>query len=96
MEAARPSILFLSNQDNQETCMVNQQRITAGLLIVLVMLSILHQSAAADTFGSGANTFDIEFVTIGNPGSAADTTGNPNPAGSVLYIPSASLKSPSR
>ena len=31
------------------------------------------------------NTFDIEFVTIGNPGNAADTTGNPNPAGSVPY-----------
>ncbi len=41
--------------------------------------------AAGDTFGSGANTFDIEFVTIGNPGNAADTTGNPNPAGSVPY-----------
>ena len=35
------------------------------------------------TFGSGANTFDIEFVDIGNPGNAADATGNPNPAGSV-------------
>jgi len=40
-------------------------------------------TANADTFGSGANTFDIDFVTIGNPGNAADTTGNPNPAGSV-------------
>jgi len=65
--------------------MANQQRITSGLLIVLVMLSILHQSAAADTFGGGANTFDIEFVTIGNPGNVADTTGAPNPAGSVPY-----------
>lgn len=65
--------------------MVNQQRITAGLLIVLVILSLLHQSAAADTFGSGANSFDIEFVRIGNPNNAADTTGSPNPAGSVSY-----------
>ena len=39
----------------------------------------------ADTFGSGANSFNIEFVNIGNPGNAADTTGNPNPAGSVAY-----------
>lgn len=39
----------------------------------------------ADTFGSGANTFDIEFVDIGNPGNPADTTGTPNPAGSVSY-----------
>jgi len=41
--------------------------------------------AYADTFGSEANTFDIEFVEIGNPGNAADTTGTPNPAGSVSY-----------
>ena len=27
----------------------------------------------------------MDFVTIGNPGNAADTTGAPNPAGSVAY-----------
>jgi formylglycine-generating enzyme required for sulfatase activity len=27
----------------------------------------------------------MEFVTIGNPNNAADTTGSPNPAGSVAY-----------
>jgi formylglycine-generating enzyme required for sulfatase activity len=27
----------------------------------------------------------MDFVTIGNPGNAADTTGRPNPAGSVAY-----------
>jgi hypothetical protein len=37
------------------------------------------------TFGSGANTFNMEFVPIGNPGNAADTTGAPNPAGAVGY-----------
>jgi sulfatase modifying factor 1 len=31
--------------------------------------------AQGDTFGSGANTFDINFVNIGNAGNAADTTG---------------------
>jgi hypothetical protein len=41
--------------------------------------------AWGDTFGSGPNTFDIEFVAIGNRGNPADTTGNPNPAGSVAY-----------
>jgi formylglycine-generating enzyme len=41
--------------------------------------------AFGDTFGSGANTFTIDFVTIGNPGNAADATGNPNPAGDVAY-----------
>jgi hypothetical protein len=30
-------------------------------------------TAYADTFGGGINTFDIEFVTIGNPGNVADT-----------------------
>jgi formylglycine-generating enzyme required for sulfatase activity len=37
------------------------------------------------SFGSGVNQFNIEFVTIGNPGNAADTTGDPNPAGAVGY-----------
>jgi hypothetical protein len=37
----------------------------------------------ADTFGSGANSFDIPFVTIGNPGNPPDA--NPNPAGAVPY-----------
>ena len=41
---------------------------------------------ARNTFGSGDNVFDIEFVTIGNPGNPADTTGNPNPAGAVDYV----------
>lgn len=36
-------------------------------------------------FGSGANAFSIDFVEIGNPGNAPDTSGNPNPAGSVSY-----------
>ena len=29
--------------------------------------------AVADTFGSGANSFDIDFVTIGNPGNPPDS-----------------------
>ncbi|MFM7926788.1 MAG: hypothetical protein ACKO9Q_03665 [Pirellula sp.] len=41
--------------------------------------------AGTITFGSGGNTFNMEFVTIGNPGNAADTTGIPNPAGAVAY-----------
>jgi formylglycine-generating enzyme required for sulfatase activity len=41
--------------------------------------------AHADTFGSGANTFDIEFVTIGDPFNPPDTTGDPDFAGSVSY-----------
>lgn len=37
----------------------------------------------ADTFGSGANSFSIDFVSIGNPGNPPDA--NPNPAGAVPY-----------
>jgi hypothetical protein len=37
----------------------------------------------ADTFGSGANTFSIDFVTIGNPGNPPDA--NPNPAGTIPF-----------
>ena len=43
-------------------------------------------SSFADTFGMAANQFDIEFVTIGNPGNPPDDTGNPNRAGGVDYI----------
>jgi len=61
-----------------------------AVVIVLAVTSIVSSSdrALADTFGSGANTFDIEFVGIGDPNNAADTTGNPSPpypTGSVPY-----------
>lgn len=56
-------------------------------LVVLIAVGISSSAipAAADVFGSGANSFEVEFVTIGDPANAADTTGDPNPAGSVLY-----------
>ena len=41
--------------------------------------------AAVVSLGSGGNQFNMEFVTIGNPNNAADTTGTPNPAGAVGY-----------
>ena len=59
-------------------------KLTVLLLIAQFFLGLV-ESAAGDMFGSGANTFDIEFVPIGNPGNPADTTGDPNPAGSVAY-----------
>lgn len=51
----------------------------------LCCLSASATLAATVDFGSGLNQFSIEFVPIGNPGNAADTTGVPNPAGSVGY-----------
>jgi hypothetical protein len=61
-----------------------------NLKLLFIVLALGYQTASAtsllETFGSGANAFTMEFVTIGNPGNAADTTGSPNPAGSVAYI----------
>jgi formylglycine-generating enzyme required for sulfatase activity len=39
----------------------------------------------ADTFGSGAETFEIEFVKIGSPGNPPDTTDRPVTDGAVPY-----------
>jgi len=52
-------------------------------LALCASLFLLLPTAHADPFGSGANAFDVDFVTIGNPGNADDTTGNPNPVGQV-------------
>jgi len=58
-------------------------------LLILSLLALVYQSSSAasllETFGAGANAFTMEFVTVGNPNNAADTTGAPNPAGSVAY-----------
>ena len=56
-----------------------------AFILILAALSIPQAPLHADTFGTGANTFNIQFVTIGDPGNLADTTGDPNPAGSVAY-----------
>lgn len=59
---------------------------TAVLSVVISGMWLSERSVAEIiTFGSGANAFDMEFVTIGNAGNADDTTGSPNPAGSVAY-----------
>jgi hypothetical protein len=57
--------------------------IAAVLIIAATMVSTVH--AGIVTFGSGLNQFTMEFVTIGSPGNAPDTTGVPNPAGAVAY-----------
>ena len=56
-----------------------------SLLFLSLALCYLPE-VCADSFGSDPNTeFEIAFVTIGNPGNPADTTGDPNVAGSVPY-----------
>lgn len=58
-------------------------RFSTFLIVTAVLIS--GRTVQADVFGSGPNTFEIEFVTIGQPGNPADTTGVPDPAGSVSY-----------
>jgi len=58
--------------------------VAAGALATVASMAAPSQ-AGTITFGSGGNTFNMEFVTIGNAGNAADTTGAPNPAGAVGY-----------
>ena len=71
--------------------------LAAACLAVAISAGRLSPQSLADVFGSGTNSFDIEFVTIGSPGNPPDTTGNPNPAGSCRTpTGSASTKSPSR
>jgi hypothetical protein len=72
------------------------------ILVAALVLISFSDRAHGDTFGSGANTFDIEFVDIGNPGNPADTASNPNPPAPtrpdrlIMPIGWASSKSPSR
>ena len=61
---------------------------TTKPLIVLLAVGFGVQHVDADmvvNFGTPTNQFSIDFVTIGNAGNAADTTGAPNPAGGVNY-----------
>jgi hypothetical protein len=58
----------------------------ANTVLLTIFLAATTSLVFGDTFGSGANAFNIDFVTIGNPGNAADTTGDPNPAGNVPYV----------
>ena len=62
------------------------QKIQVKWLITILVLAVSVTAAQADSFGTGANQFSIDFVGIGNPGNGADTTGAPNPAGSVPYV----------
>ena len=56
-----------------------------ALALMVAGAAYAPSQAGTITFGSGGNTFNMEFVTIGNPNNAADTTGAPNPAGAVGY-----------
>jgi hypothetical protein len=59
------------------------------ILSLLVAVGLLGSASAQlvsqDTFGTGANQFNIEFRTIGNPGNAADPSSSWPGYGSVGY-----------
>ena len=62
-------------------CLIDQMK----KIIVVLMFAVspvVHAQILTQNFGAG---FSIDFVRIGNAGNAADTSGNPNPAGSVSY-----------
>ncbi len=56
----------------------------------LILLALLPATVHADTFGSGANAFTIDFVTIGNAGNADDAGAGgglySSPYGGVPYV----------
>lgn len=57
----------------------------SSIILASTLWLVLAGTAAADSFGRGANRFDIDFVKIGQPGNEADLNGTPSPAGAVGY-----------
>lgn len=57
---------------------------TATLVIALCGAAL--GPVRADTFGSETSSFEIDFVTIGNPSNAPDSTGQPDPVGSIAKL----------
>ena len=55
------------------------------MMFLAVIVADLGSTASAVTITHGGTTIDMDFVTVGNAGNAADTTGDPNPCGSVAY-----------
>src|SRR5262245_16321166 len=59
---------------------LRDQPMNAALTLLLILF--LATTASADTFGTGANQFTIDFVTIHHAGNFADSTVRfPRPAG---------------
>ena len=54
-----------------------RKRLMRYVFATCCLLAVAAQcQAGVVTFGSGVNQFNIEFVTIGNPGNAPDTAGS--------------------
>jgi hypothetical protein len=69
--------------------MNNTHRMNVGITLAGA-IALIVTSAHADTFGSGANSFTIDFVTIGNPGNGDDAGAGgglySSPYGGVPYV----------
>ena len=74
---------FLHLFDRHRTCL-HMLNLAACALATMAGMAATSQAGVV-SFGSGANQFNMEFVTIGNPNNDADTTVAPNPAGRVTY-----------
>ena len=64
---------------------MKNMRIISVLVSLAAACSCQTTQAGTVSFGSGSNTFSMEFVEIGSPGNADDTTGSPTTAGKVDY-----------
>ena len=64
---------------------MKNMRIFSVLVSLAAACSCQTTQAGTVSFGSGSNTFNMEFVEIGSPGNADDTTGSPTTAGKVDY-----------
>ena len=54
---------------------MKNSKIILAVLGGMTLLSASLNAQIVDTFGSGANQFTLNFVTVGNPGNANDSTG---------------------
>jgi hypothetical protein len=59
----------------------------SGTILLLTAATLpLRAQLKSYPFGPPGNQFTMDFVTIGNSRNLPDTTGAPNPAGSVAYV----------
>ncbi len=71
---------------NRSLPVFTPSRSTGGVLTVLQFAIVASLALTAASFfatPARAELVTIDWVTVGDPGNAADTTGNPNPAGAV-------------
>jgi formylglycine-generating enzyme len=72
MSMIRPSVKTRSLWLAAWACL---KPMTAVVALLAAFTLSIQTSVRADTFGSGTDTFTIDFVRIGSAGNAADTTG---------------------